>query len=189
MEAGALIGRLDCRVITCERCGVEVMICRHCDRRQIYCGRECAKAARRATWRRSSARYQQTRRGKHNHAAREKRRRERGAQKVTQQGPPGEPELRVMESSLEEPARMPALVEAEAQRDAEPPALQQLSDVLEHHDVASEVRLGTLVRCAFCGGLCHFDGRTGPARRRGPASHQRRGPRLPRASRAPPSPG
>jgi len=100
-----------------------------------------------------------------------------------------EPRLRVMEASLDESAPTPPSVEVETQHDADPSALQQLTDVLAGPGDARKHQLGTLVRCANCGDWCHFDGRQGPARRRGSVSGQRRSPRLPRASRAPPQPG
>ncbi len=94
-----------------------------------------------------------------------------------------------MEPSLSEPAPQPPPLEAEVQRDADTTALQQLFDVLSSPVKASEPQPGTIVRCPFCGGWCHYDGRQGPARRRGSATRQRRGPRLPGASRAPPPSG
>jgi hypothetical protein len=36
----------DSRLITCERCGAQVEICRDCDQGNIYCGRACAREAR-----------------------------------------------------------------------------------------------------------------------------------------------
>ncbi len=181
--------RPDGRLIKCKRCGAKVVICRHCDRGNVYCSRACAKEVRLETQRRSSARYQQTMQGKRHHAAREKRRRERLAQKVTQQGPSRNPDLREMEPSLSEPALPPSPHEAEAQPDAEPPAVQQLSDLLVSPRTPDEPQPGTMVCCPFCGGWCHYDGRQGPALRSGSVTRQRRGPRLPRASRAPPPPG
>jgi len=189
MEAGALVGDLDCRRFECARCGEAVMICRRCDRGQRYCARECSEAARRATWRRSSARYQQTTRGKRNHAAREQRRRARLRKKMTQQGSAGEAARRLMESDLAQPAPMPAAVEAEAQRDVDPPASQPVPEEPVRLVRAREHPPEAMVRCCFCGRLCLCHGRRGAVRRRGPLSGQRRSPRLPRGSRAPPSPG
>lgn len=94
--------------------------------------------------------------------------------------------MRVMEASLEESAPVPASFEAEAPRDADLPALQQLSDVLDDLSDTSVPRPGTMVRCGVCGGWCHHDGQQDPARRHRQATSQRRGPRLPRA---PPPPG
>lgn len=94
-----------------------------------------------------------------------------------------------MEPSLEEPAPKPPPREAEAQHDAEFRTIQQLHDLLARPSALAELQPGTKVRCPFCGGWCLYDGRQGPARRRGSATRQRRGPRLPRGGRAPPPPG
>jgi hypothetical protein len=68
------------RVFTCVRCGCEVVVCRCCDRGQIYCGVDCARQARRQTLRRAGRRCQQTRRGRRMHAARMARYRAKLAQ-------------------------------------------------------------------------------------------------------------
>jgi hypothetical protein len=43
------------RLFNCRRCGKQVRICRKCDRGNIYCGKECSKAARLEAQRRSGA--------------------------------------------------------------------------------------------------------------------------------------
>lgn len=63
------------------------MICRRCDRGQVFCGPACSMAARREAQRQSNARYQRTRAGARKHAARQAAYRARKS-KVTEQGPP-----------------------------------------------------------------------------------------------------
>jgi hypothetical protein len=73
------------RLFNCARCNRQVVICRHCDRGQRYCGPACARAARRASTRAAGARYQHSRRGRLKHAHRQGRYRTR-RRKVTHQG-------------------------------------------------------------------------------------------------------
>lgn len=72
----------------CARCRVPVVICRACDRGNLYCFDGCADLARAESQRASAQRYQLTRQGRHNHADRQRRYRQRLQQKVTQQGSP-----------------------------------------------------------------------------------------------------
>jgi hypothetical protein len=73
------------RMFLCARCRVQVLICRRCDRGQIYCGSGCAGHAREAAQRAAGQRYQTSRPGRFAHAARARRYRAR--QKiVTHQG-------------------------------------------------------------------------------------------------------
>ena len=58
------------RLFQCARCCCQVVVCRHCDRGQIYCGSGCAGQARHQTLRKAGKRYQKTRRGQEKHAAR-----------------------------------------------------------------------------------------------------------------------
>ena len=60
------------RLYNCVRCHCLVVICSPCDRGNIYCKNGCAKLARKEMQRKSSQRYQNTRRGKLKHAARQK---------------------------------------------------------------------------------------------------------------------
>jgi len=73
------------RLFNCARCASQVVICSHCDRGQIYCAGDCARAARKESLNQSGQRYQASRSGQLNHAARQARYRER-KQKVTHQG-------------------------------------------------------------------------------------------------------
>ena len=61
------------RLFHCARCHCQVILCRACDRGNVYCDNGCAQAARRASLRRASARYRRTRRGRLNNAERQRR--------------------------------------------------------------------------------------------------------------------
>ena len=74
------------RLYNCARCHNQVMICRYCDRGNLYCGGFCAHEARKESLRRSSALYQSSRRGRAANAQRQKRFRQRQREKVTHQG-------------------------------------------------------------------------------------------------------
>ena len=52
------------RLFNCARCHCQVVLCSHCDRGQIYCGRSCAQAARRHATHAAGRRYQRSRRGR-----------------------------------------------------------------------------------------------------------------------------
>jgi len=67
------------RRFLCARCRTPVLVCSHCDRGQIYCASGCAAAARGERQRDAARRYQCSRRGRFNHAARTRRWRERQA--------------------------------------------------------------------------------------------------------------
>jgi ferredoxin len=84
------MGKPVVRVYDCRRCGVCVQVCTECDRGQVFCAAQCSSLSRRESLRRASARYQRTRRGAHQHAARQRRWRQRhrphpSAQIVTHQ--------------------------------------------------------------------------------------------------------
>lgn len=73
------------RFYLCQRCRTQVIICRRCDRGQIYCSDNCSKAARCEALRASGRRYQQSSKGRFKHAERTRRYRQR-RNKVTHQG-------------------------------------------------------------------------------------------------------
>ena len=73
------------RLFHCARCRTQVLICRRCDRGNIYCGSRCSQQSRRDSLREAARRYQRTRRGRFTHAERQRRYRQR-PQKVTHQG-------------------------------------------------------------------------------------------------------
>jgi hypothetical protein len=70
------------RLYNCLRCRSQVTLCRHCDRGHVYCV-ECAPVARRDAQNRAARHYQASHQGRLNHAARQRRYRERLKQKVT----------------------------------------------------------------------------------------------------------
>jgi len=74
------------RLYQCARCHVQVIICSRCDRGQRYCPGDCARAARTESLKRASRKYQSSRAGRFNNAARQQRFRAQQKQKVTQQG-------------------------------------------------------------------------------------------------------
>jgi hypothetical protein len=65
------------RLFNCGRCRVQVRVCSCCDRGQIYCARGCANETRRRSMREAGRRYQQTTRGRLNHAVRQRRYRQK----------------------------------------------------------------------------------------------------------------
>ncbi|MDS4055720.1 hypothetical protein, partial [Accumulibacter sp.] len=73
------------RLFLCHGCRTQVVVCRRCDRGQIYCAAGCAQAARRACVQEAGRRYQKSRRGRLKHAERNRRYRLR-QQNVTHQG-------------------------------------------------------------------------------------------------------
>jgi hypothetical protein len=75
------------RLFLCQGCRVQVLICSHCDRGHRYCADGCALKARKNSQRDAGRRYQMSRRGRVNHAARSRRHRAR-KNNVTHQGSP-----------------------------------------------------------------------------------------------------
>ena len=75
------------RFYVCARCRAQVVICRYCDRGQIYCDGDCSGAARQNGVREAGSRYQRSRNGRLAHAERMRRYRAR-LNKVTHQGSP-----------------------------------------------------------------------------------------------------
>jgi len=75
------------RFFLCERCRAQALICRCCDRGQIYCAGECARLARVERRREVARRYQTSRNGRFAHAARSRRYRAR-RKIVTHHGSP-----------------------------------------------------------------------------------------------------
>jgi len=81
----ACVDEVSCRVFLCGRCRSRVLVCRRCDRGQIYCVGTCAQEARRSRQREARRRYQATPRGRAMHAERNRRYRAR-RQCVTDHG-------------------------------------------------------------------------------------------------------
>jgi len=76
------------RLYFCCRCQAQVIICSRCDRGHRYCTGKCAAIARSDSLKRARQKYQSTRVGRFNNAARQQRYRARKKQKVTHQGSP-----------------------------------------------------------------------------------------------------
>ena len=74
------------RLYQCLHCHVQVIICHRCDHGQRYCATGCSKKARIASQKRARNKYQATRAGRFNNAARQQRFRARQKQKVTHHG-------------------------------------------------------------------------------------------------------
>ena len=129
MEASA-------RLYLCARCRCQVVICSHCDRGQRYCTDGCAERARQSSLREAGQRYQRSRRGRHCHAARQRRYRQRQREKMTHQGSPVMGGNASLKASPQRPANVPNWVLIDSKR------------------------------CSFCGRLCSVFLRLGFIRRR-----------------------
>lgn len=78
--------KVSARLYQCARCHRQVIICRHCDRGNVYCPDGCADLARADSQRRAAKRYRSTRQGRFANAERQRRFRARQSQNVTHQG-------------------------------------------------------------------------------------------------------
>ena len=74
------------RLYNCQRCGLQVLLCRQCDRGNVYCTSGCAGIRRSESLQRAGAHYQRTHRGACRHAARQNEWRARQRKEVTHQG-------------------------------------------------------------------------------------------------------
>jgi len=74
------------RLYHCARCHCQVIICRYCDRGNVYCGDGCSQSARADTHRRARIKYQSSRAGRMANALRQHRYKTRQRIKVTHQG-------------------------------------------------------------------------------------------------------
>lgn len=72
-RAGASHAQGAARLLMCARCGLQVLLCRRCDRGQRYCSQACSAASRRESQRAAAHRYQRTEGGRSAHAARTRR--------------------------------------------------------------------------------------------------------------------
>jgi len=64
------------RIFNCLRCHSQAIICGCCDRGNIYCGSICSQESRKESHKASEKRYQNTYRGRLNHAKRQRSYRE-----------------------------------------------------------------------------------------------------------------
>lgn len=72
---------MDSRLYNCAHCHKQCVICSCCDRGNIYC-QKCSQEARKGSLKASGRRYQNTPQGKRNHAARQRRYRQRQREKL-----------------------------------------------------------------------------------------------------------
>ena len=112
------------RLFLCAGCRMQVYICSHCDRGQIYCANGCSQTARHQSLRAASHRYQQ---GRLKHAERVRRYRCH-QHKVTHQGS----EFTDRHGLL----------------------LANSTEVEESAVLNRKPTLSGLIRCHFCGGNC-----------------------------------
>lgn len=150
-----------CRLFLCADCRTQVVVCRPCDRGQIYCDDRCGPQARRRKCREAGQRYQASPRGRVKHAARQHRYRARkrdSANKVTHQGSPPPPPDDVLPVNSTAPAK-PRESSETTSPEATPPCLVTLT-------------------CRFCRRLQSGLLRRNPLRRRvrrSPDSHHANG--------------
>lgn len=84
-DTAACVDQATCRMFLCAHCRRQVLVCRRCDRGQVYCARTCADDIRHERQREARRRYQATLRGRAMHAERSRRYRAR-QQRVTDHG-------------------------------------------------------------------------------------------------------
>ena len=90
------------RIFYCVLCNKQCVICSCCDRGQIYCSKACSNCARRASCCAAGKRYQNSYRGRLNHATRQccyRRRKRAEIKKVTHQGSPPSKRCAVLPSA------------------------------------------------------------------------------------------
>ncbi|MBB3139125.1 hypothetical protein FHS26_006911 [Rhizobium pisi] len=140
------------RFFLCERCRGQVLICRCCDRGQIYCAGGCARVARAERRREVVRRYQTSRNGRFAHAARSRRYRARH-NKVTHHGSlASDADVDVMAASVTTPN--------EASDTSDTPSLTEFA-------IANGLPTGGLGHhCHWCGRCCSPFLRREPLRRR-----------------------
>jgi hypothetical protein len=74
------------RSFSCAGCHAFVLICRRCDRGNIYCSPQCAQRMRKASLKRANQRYQCSEKGRLQHCVRQQRYLDRKERKMTDQG-------------------------------------------------------------------------------------------------------
>jgi hypothetical protein len=126
------------RLYHCLCCGVQVLICRGCDRGNVYCEGRCAAVRRREGLRRAGERYQNSFRGAVRHAARQRTWRRRRAEKVTHQG-----------SAATGGAATVTTPAADLVVDDADPAERYVVPLVRHSRPA--ISRAPALRCCFCG--------------------------------------
>jgi hypothetical protein len=170
------------RIYCCGRCGKLVVICRRCDRGNVYCAAACAELSRRESNRRHGRNYQQSGRGRMKHADRQACYRERLRQKVTQQGFAAAPPLPTedrKQSLVAEPVKT-ATVAVEPEDQASARAHSSAFEIVPEDSTAqggsfdprtpldtfASVEVYGEARCDFCGQRCGVYSRNGFLTRR-----------------------
>jgi len=98
------------RLYLCVLCHCQVIICSHCDHGNLYCSGSCSSIARKAAVKAAGKRYQDTRRGRTKHAARQQRYRDR-CKIVTHQGSLSPPVNALLITHPEAPAVVAAVTD------------------------------------------------------------------------------
>ena len=98
------------RLYLCARCLCQVTICSHCDHGNIYCSGSCSSIVRKTSVKAAGKRYQDTRRGRTKHAARQSRYRSR-CEIVTHQGSLPPPSNALLTTHPEAPAVVAAVTD------------------------------------------------------------------------------
>ena len=135
------------RRFLCARCRAVAFICASCDRGQLYCPGECARAARQSSRREANRRYARTAKGRLKGAARSQRYRDRRS--VTDQGSLSDCSRVVLDASTTNAV-------AETSSNELPPITK----------LKSGAAIGNGVRCSFCGRWSQPWIRHAPLRRR-----------------------
>jgi hypothetical protein len=115
------------RHFNCAYCQQLVQICSCCDRGNIYCSEICARKARKNSRRQANQRYQNTRRGKLLHAARQRNYTQQKRTQLKKMTGHGSKLVAAMVSLPKRTAQLVPLV---------------------------KIDQGSLVSCHFCGRLC-----------------------------------
>ena len=140
------------RLFLCARCQAQVLVCSQCDRGQRYCANGCANITRRSRQREASNRYQQSRTGRHKHAARMhqwRKRRAASVKIVTHHGSQDTPADAVLPVNESPPAISP-------DSQAQPPCRPIASDSIALSATAN-TRISmpaSLWRCHWCQSPC-----------------------------------
>ncbi len=147
------------RLLICARCSCQVRICTRCDRGNVYCSKFCAGLARSRSLRGAGRRYQQTRAGRRNHAARQQRYQLRQPKKVTHQGPHKDlAEIRPGADTAMELTKQPAVAK-------EVPREHDVRSVSKNNETQTAGgQKAKTTHCHFCGGSCGEFTRLGPLR-------------------------
>ena len=138
------------RLFLCARCQAQVLVCSQCDRGQRYCARGCADITRLSRQREAGKRYQQSRTGRHKHAARMhqwRKRRAASAKIVTHQGSQANPVDAVLPGNESPPAIPP-------DSQAPSPCRPSASESIVASANTCNVVLALVWRCHWCKSPC-----------------------------------